>query len=321
MGKRIIISESEKKNILSLYEEDNNIYKKENDFLKKYIGKTFNIYEDINEQTLYSQALIKNITYNGGRIIINTEYSSYDFVCQYNPSRIGYKGYGSYNREFYNKSLITDINIKGNSIGIKWCQKPKSDFGTKTVNEETNVTPPPSESIFVANKNPFKYPEYENARKVYSNNLNDGDLFYKTNNLFESFVSNNMFNKFYESFLGKTIRIPTSDEIITIEKYDINNKKENIRYRHKDENPVNIGTIEFLYKIKNIVQINFANGLNGETSWVKDYNYGNPKEIENVLNIMKEKLKSHYLHVFSDLSQFPDEYFEIRQVKRQQTDF
>jgi hypothetical protein len=40
---------------------------------------------------------------------------------------------------------------------------------------------PPDESILVANKNPYKYPEYESARRVYSSKLVNGDLFYELN--------------------------------------------------------------------------------------------------------------------------------------------
>lgn len=42
-------------------------------------------------------------------------------------------------------------------------------------------SPPPSESVLIANKNPFKNDEYKDARRVYSPSLENGDMFHKIN--------------------------------------------------------------------------------------------------------------------------------------------
>jgi hypothetical protein len=143
MGKRIIISESEKKNILSLYEQDSNEFKKENDFLQKYIKKTFNVYSDLNQQKIkYNQVEIKDIYYDSKGLHINLkhEFPYFFFACVYNPSKISdVQNYWSETTpNIYAKTLISDINQKGAANGIKWCQKPKSDFGVKSVNKDTN---------------------------------------------------------------------------------------------------------------------------------------------------------------------------------------
>ena len=147
MGK-LIISETEKKNILSLYEEDDN--KKEKDFLNQYIGKTFIVYDDENFHTNPKKYEIEQIVYNkysdtkGSNVGLDIMTKDlglgvnyFHFECLYNPNRIGYilkkLGRSDFNK-YYNKTLIDDINQKGTVSGIKWCQKPKADFGVKTTN-------------------------------------------------------------------------------------------------------------------------------------------------------------------------------------------
>jgi hypothetical protein len=140
----LIISETERKNILSLYEQNSDAYKKENDFLKKYIGKTFNVYSDLNQQDIeYKQIKIQDINYDGRTLYINSLPSQEKirflfFNCLYNPSRIGdvINNWSDTTPNIYAKSLISDINQKGITNGIKWCQKPKADFGVKSVNED-----------------------------------------------------------------------------------------------------------------------------------------------------------------------------------------
>lgn len=160
MSKSLIITEEEKKNILSLYEQTDDKYKKENDFLKRYVGKTFNLYTDNTFKKISSESnKITDIIYRGGNIKIkfdatykpiNDEEITYKKLatieCEHNPNRLGYKfidldteselthGYPN----VYNKSLIDDINKKGTEFGIKWCQLPKADFGM-TNTDKNNI--------------------------------------------------------------------------------------------------------------------------------------------------------------------------------------
>jgi hypothetical protein len=134
MKKIIKLTESELINIIKkiITEQDDVKYKKENDFLKKYIGKTFNVYNDKNFKSLHSGGhKIISIKYDGGGIMINTNtplFNVFYMECQHNPDKLSY---GFNNNDSYNKTLVDDINQKGTSVGIKWCQLHKADFSTK----------------------------------------------------------------------------------------------------------------------------------------------------------------------------------------------
>jgi len=152
MGQRIIITEEEKKNILSLYEQTDDLYKKENDFLKKYIGKTYNVYIDSKFTQLSGQLKVNKIEYLNFRgkdgLMINYDNDkNYQFiVCNYNPSKIGYLidhrvniGGFSVDKIHYTKAMIDDINNKGVALGIQWCKKPSADFGAVQKNKTSNI--------------------------------------------------------------------------------------------------------------------------------------------------------------------------------------
>jgi hypothetical protein len=148
MGQRLIITEEEKKTILSLYEQTDEEYKKENDFLKRYVGKTVIWYRS-DMQSIdpdHTPSKIESITYDGNAIYIKGEYNViskhkyeyflYEFPCLHNPDRIGYDSYPIHTEGYkgfigFNNKLIDNINQQGFSAGIKWCKKPKADFGIK----------------------------------------------------------------------------------------------------------------------------------------------------------------------------------------------
>ena len=131
MKKIIKLTESELINIVKkvIIEQDDIKYKKENDFLKKYRTNTFNLYSDENFKRLYHGSIdIIGIKYDGGGITILTNHDvKYYMECQHNPDKLSYR----FNNGSYNKTLVDDINQKGSSVGIKWCQLPKADFGVK----------------------------------------------------------------------------------------------------------------------------------------------------------------------------------------------
>ena len=151
MGKKFIISEEEKKHIMGLYEQSQ-LYQKENEFLKRYVGKTFNIYSDPNfSKGVYGNPyIILSIKYNGGGLDLNVSHSSEpnfhdlrSISCMYNPSKFSYEikhwdGLGKRIVE-HNKTLVDDIMSKGATAGIQWCQKPKADFGSTEQPKNTTV--------------------------------------------------------------------------------------------------------------------------------------------------------------------------------------
>lgn len=190
--------------------------------------------------------------------------------------------------------------------------------------EATNVVPPPSESILVVNKNPFKYPEYESARRRYTSDLTNGDLFYVDKgaiNYYEQkedeYNNFEMLKPIYE-LKGKTLR-GTDDKIYVIV---------NVTHSKIKSGEIKIG-IEFIEK--------------GKENDKKDYNfnysihfYGNtfiadPKNqallnglnvipktsVDKISEILKNKLKNSFNLPYSEI---PDEYFEIRKVQREKTD-
>ncbi len=145
--------ESSMGNVKPLILEDD----KTENFLKKYVGKTITMYQNP-ECTNYSMTLtISSIKYNGGNFItINTTNDdnvvlSYDVECLFNPTKFSNeyilssqsisslkssKSYLTdshilqYYSKLYNKTLLNDIFTKGSQIGIQFCKKPKTDFGS-----------------------------------------------------------------------------------------------------------------------------------------------------------------------------------------------
>jgi hypothetical protein len=202
----------------------------------------------------------------------------------------------------------------------------------KKLYESKIESPPPNESILVIeNKNPFKYDEYTDARREYSKDLKDGDLFYviKYPN-FRKYVVEK-FKPLYNNFIGKTIRIKSKDDIVMIQP---NHREVSYMPRIilKD------GSISFHYKIEgydySIYVLYNDNKFNGSIvrdeyentiikkkypmEYVRKETYF---EIYDALYSISENMKKEYLNIFNDLSSIPDDCFEIRQIKRQQTDF
>ncbi len=148
MGKQLIITEEEINRIKLLYEITGDSYIKENTFLQKYVGKTYNVYKNNSFTEGAGVLKVHDIKYGDykGKLGILINYDNdkmYQFIdCNYNPSKIGYKIEQkiyvppiSADYTQYTKSMVDDINQKGTAAGIKWCQKPKTDFGIKSVNE------------------------------------------------------------------------------------------------------------------------------------------------------------------------------------------
>jgi hypothetical protein len=198
--------------------------------------------------------------------------------------------------------------------------------------ETTTVAPPPSESILVVKKNPFKYPEYESARRKYSKDLKDGDLFYVENG-YDAFISKleKTFNtEFINNLVGKKTR--WNDTII--EFVNSNPKPE----YPMGENPI---TPPNVYETKNFGggKPNIIGNVNIKIDGIiKPYNiskYFITSNMGFVLVFIPESFKDYKIDNIKSINDLytkeyfkkvgpqyiPDEYFEIRKIQRIQTDF
>jgi hypothetical protein len=193
----------------------------------------------------------------------------------------------------------------------------------KKLYESEIASPPPNESILVIkDKNPFKYNEYTDARREYSKDLKDGDRFY----VFRDF------NYYLDSFdsivrsklINKTIRFTNADIIIHIISVkrtgDYPNNKVELELSESNSggfnNIITISKDNYVFKSKYQV----------DSSAEKDKALYLPNL--NKLIEYTQKLISEYDNFYiekiqnkNDLSTVPDQYFDIREIRRQQTDF
>ena len=187
---------------------------------------------------------------------------------------------------------------------------------------ETNTaTPPPSESVLIVNKNPFKYSEYESARQTYSSNLKDGDMFYMLDNFNFEFYKNNLIEGFSINFLNglnnKTVRDIGNgyDDIITFYgPLELEN-------RHSLSNSLwNLGNMKLKYNDgvpkKGEVYLNFKSELSDNNFELRFNN----KSFNKINELFNKQYKESVVPKLKK-ENIPDEYFEIRKIQRQQTDF
>lgn len=187
--------------------------------------------------------------------------------------------------------------------------------------ETTTVAPPPSESVLVVTLNPFKYPKFESARREYSSDLKDGDMFYIQTG-FNKFKMELEFNKnFRIGLYNKTAKI--NDDIYTFLKSSIT---ESTNFGGGGGN--NVGWIDvkkndgspLLYKITAKFD-NSSNKYNVLFSKNTSSNYDNNSfSVQSISDLYTKGFKENITDK-SKVEDMPDEYFEIRKVQRQQTDF
>jgi len=200
-----------------------------------------------------------------------------------------------------------------------------------TLNASILTTPPPQESVFVINKNPFRDTQYISARRLYSPQLKDGDLFYELSDNYRRYVEDSSpFVNLYNSFVGKTIRLKKNDRVINISSLGIS-------YINLSDDSICNGAITFTYNIGgtyySIISITkwgktvfdcrkdgkyFDMGFPWGSSEINKDEIG---EVYDVLVNISNRMKDMFLTYFTESSYIPDEYFKIKQVKRQQTDF
>jgi len=202
--------------------------------------------------------------------------------------------------------------------------------------------PPPSESVLVTNKNPFKYSEYESARRTYNENLKDGDLFYSPNMEKIKQYFNEQLKKigdeFTKNLYNKTIRY--YDNLIKILPIDLN---ESSNFGGSYTNSLMFLPVKLVI-ISSDGQIEKELGIYDVFSSVPKYEISlNPTKYfdENFtgLRFIKKDSDDKYriyriiesqilnstwyklLNNKISLSTFPDTLFEIRKIQRFKTDF
>jgi hypothetical protein len=177
------------------------------------------------------------------------------------------------------------------------------------------TTPPPSESVLVAKKNPFKYPEYESARREYSSDLKDGDMFYIAPNIneYHTEVFKKFTNEFLNSLKNKTIK--SNDNIYTFLGTSMSESVNSYDYE-----------IGFIYIKSNDGEPEFYDVYhNSDTSTGKELLYFKSRNGRIIISSpMLDDLFSKKYNEFKEnhkVESLPDELFEIRKIQRLQTDF
>jgi hypothetical protein len=170
----------------------------------------------------------------------------------------------------------------------------------------------PDESVFIANENPFKEDtQYSRCRRHYDGYLKDGDCY--------------------------TIYKPNKDELLNKTKSKFENKK--IRLSNHD-------TIVTTYSVNHINVIDFGTYNPKEDCTVKEIFFKLPSDKSNFVSSISNRISSDFSIVVSvgatsssgnwisgrvdslsplfdefKFKNLPDEYFEIRRIVRQKTDF
>jgi hypothetical protein len=188
------------------------------------------------------------------------------------------------------------------------------------------TTPPPSESVLVANKNPFGYLA-ENIVKdktisEYKGNLKDGDLFFVID---EPKIKKWAIDIINKNLKDKTIRLYDNnkeDKVITIPEFVKIGLNTYMLYAPKDK-------MNYCYTYAEISSHGDVISLssNGE---IKTYRVGRrsfPDEhITTEANLYKTDITTtnsigNMMKPILTWKMVPDEFFEIRKVEKQKTDF
>jgi hypothetical protein len=173
---------------------------------------------------------------------------------------------------------------------------------------EAETAPPPDESVLVAKKNPFKNGEYNIAARKYSPNMRDGELFtiLKPND-------KKILDEINSRISGKKVRLKTHDKdtIFTLPKYE--KITFNSLYDKYEDWMGGINSIKLISgKIQTYSTIESNIYLGDSYLRNKITDGWNTYEIPHEL----EKIFDEY-----EFKNLPDEYFEIRKIQRENTDF
>jgi len=188
---------------------------------------------------------------------------------------------------------------------------------------EAETAPPPDESVLVAKKNPFKYPEYESARRIYSSDLEDGDMFYEMDTKYYSDKREEIEkikNLFLPSLNNKTARF--NDDIYTFLTTPINEfggggtmDIGEINIKKNDESYTRMYNVFYLPRDKTI-RFYYPGIKTYSVEKFGEHALTFPK-ISELFSKQHDEINEKY----KNITTLPDEYFEIRKIQRKQTDF
>lgn len=190
---------------------------------------------------------------------------------------------------------------------------------------DNSQTPPPDEKeLVVSNKNPFKYSEYEDARRLYSPELKDGERFYEQKSL--SPLIKELYRKTFfgnDSIDVKTLRDATVDKI-----YTISLRHPLFTDRHLDSFEINFrdeGEIKRLIVSLDGSHDRFRISTN-TFSPSRELTDIDKKVFGPVIEIIRKQMnefnsKIDELQDAKNIINIPDEFFDIYKVKRVKTDF
>jgi len=202
------------------------------------------------------------------------------------------------------------------------------------------TTPPPSESVLVANKNPFKDSEYVTARRVYTPKLQNGDLFFEIVNEskyreYASDQNSKMIDEFVSGIIGKTFR--ENDENYRIDDLKLSDnqvggdggsKFYNFTLTNVNNNQTYNGLMTILGYLENTqskstIRFHFKEKQSNGLYYLEPQKLNEVYSQYVITNCIQEKLDGFYSPTTSWLSinKIPDEYFEIRKIERQKTDY
>jgi len=171
------------------------------------------------------------------------------------------------------------------------------------VTESEASAPPPDESVLVAKKNPFKDVKFKDFIRGYSPKLKDGELFtiFQPN---KDKILSDINSKIYD----KTIRLLSdikTDKIVKIPKFTMISFDDLYDYNYQFN--------------QNSISSLSSGQIHGDKIYVNSRYTPNRYFYNNDYYDLPENL----LKLFNDYiwHKLPDEYFEIRKIQREKTDF
>ena len=215
----------------------------------------------------------------------------------------------------------------GKRLIISESEKKKILSLYETSKKVLSISPPPSESELVIRKNPWRDSEYENARRFYSPSLKDGELFSVIIGD-DRLLSEILLKNIQKLLNGKKIK--EGDVFYT---FGNNINVESIGFRDISK----LGGDDSLIKE---IKIKVPNDFRGVTFWETSsltlnlidntYRYWSKEKygdeydyteytayewIKNIIDFIKGQTNS------TTLKSLPDDFFEIRKIQREKTDF
>ena len=162
----------------------------------------------------------------------------------------------------------------------------------------------PKESVVIDKVNPFNHPEYKKYIREYSKDLKDGDIFV----VFDAWG----FGRFLNNLFGKkTIRF--NDEVENIIFSESLNSARNITWPGFPESDSPLNKTINLSNDKGSGFLYYNNGK------LYTFSVGGYKEYVN--EKLKDYLEDKIINPYGKWEGVPNEFFEIRKVQRQETDF